>query len=58
MADIVGRFMKLFLRGHSEPFAVILRSAATKDLFFPLRASSAKNLLVIQNSDLLAIGLG
>jgi hypothetical protein len=32
--------------GHSEPFAVILRSAATKDLLFPLRASSAKNLLV------------
>ena len=29
---------------HSEPFAVILRSAATKDLHFSLRAGSAKGL--------------
>ena len=38
MADIVGRFMKLFLRGHSEPFAVILRHVL----------SGAKELLLIK----------
>ena len=33
------------MRGHPEPFAVILRSVATKDLLSLLRAGSAKDLL-------------
>ena len=33
------------LQCHSESFAVILRSVATKDLLFPLRTGSARNLL-------------
>ena len=44
------QMVEKLLCGHSEPFAVILRSAADEGPAFPPRAGSAKNLLVIEST--------